>query len=175
MQRPEYSEYDAYYRLYVDKVPDGDIFETLDTSGQHTRHLLNGAPEHWGSFRYEPGKWTLGEVIGHLVDTERVFGYRALCFARGETAELPSMDQNIYAAGSNAADRDLVSLLAEHDVVRQSTLALLRSFAPSVHLKTGTASGCPFSVRTFAWIIAGHEIHHRKVIEDRYVARLQSP
>jgi hypothetical protein len=173
MQRPDPSEYDSYYSLYVNQVADGDILEALANGVQETDALLRDVSPDWARYRYAEGKWTTSEVIGHIVDTERVFAYRALCVARGDTGDLPSMDQDQYAAGSNASDRTLVSLLDELQAVRGASVTLFANLDPSTHTRAGRASGCPFTVRTFAWIIAGHEIHHRKAIAERYLAALR--
>lgn len=172
MQRPDPNEYDSYYGLYIRQVPGGEILEVLKTSLQETVSLLRDLPAPWARFRYAPGKWTLSEVVGHVIDTERVFSYRALAIARGDSANLPSMDQDVYAAHSNAGDRPLGSLLEELAAVRRASLALFAGLDPAVHTRAGRASGSPFTVRTFPWIVAGHEIHHRKVITERYLAPL---
>ena len=174
MQRPETSEYDPYYSLYVNQVEDGDILETLVQSVAETVTLLRDVPPEWVRYRYEPDKWTLGEVLGHIIDTERVFAYRALAIARGETAELPGMDQDEYAAASNAGEREMESLLDELKAVRGASLALFANLDPAVDTRAGRASGCPFTVRTFPWVVAGHEIHHRKVIVERYLEPLRA-
>jgi len=172
MKRPDASEYNAYYGLYVGQVPAGDVFTSLREGVRETVALLAELPPEWGGFRYAEGKWTLAEVLGHVIDTERVFAYRGLCIARGETADLPSMDQDLYAANSNAGERSLQSLLAELAAVRGASVTLFAGIDPAVATRGGRASGFPFTVRAFPWIIAGHEIHHRKVIEERYVEPL---
>lgn len=174
MQRPDPSEYAPYYSTYIDKVPDGDIFETLESSVGETVALLCEVPAAWARYRYAPEKWTLGEVIGHVIDAERVFSFRAFAIARGETADLPAMDQDQYATHSNAGDRPLAALLDELEAARRDSLLLLAGLDPSVHTRQGRASGFPFSVRTFAWILAGHEIHHRKIIIERYLEPLRA-
>jgi uncharacterized damage-inducible protein DinB len=172
MKRPDASEYHAYYGLYVGQVPSGDVLATLKEGVRTTVALLSELPPEWAKHRYAEGKWTLAEVLGHVIDTERVFAYRGLCIARGETADLPSMDQDLYAAGSNAGDRPLRSLLDELEAVRRASVALFAGLDPAVATRQGRASGFTFTVRTFPWIIAGHEIHHRKVIEERYLEPL---
>lgn len=174
MQRPDPSEYEPYYRLYVDQAPDGDVLETLECCVRDTVALLSDVSADWVRYRYAPDKWTLGEVLGHVIDAERVFSYRAMCIARGETVDLPSMDQDVYAAHSNAGERPLASLLDELRAVRRASIALFASLDPAVATRAGRASGFPFTVRTFPWILAGHEIHHRKVVESRYLAPLRA-
>ncbi len=172
MQRPDPTEYHEYYGTYVHKVPDGEILEILDQGVSQTLGLLRDLPTEWETFSYEPGKWTLRDVLGHMADAERVFSYRALSFARLDPGELPSMDQDQWVADSNAGSRPLPSLLAEFECVRRSSIALFEGFDEDVWSRRGTASGCEFSVRSFPYIVAGHEIHHRRVIEERYLARL---
>ncbi|MEE8524383.1 MAG: DinB family protein [Thermoanaerobaculia bacterium] len=174
MKRPDASEYNSYYGLYVGQVPDGDIFDALREGVRETVALLAEVPSDWAGFRYAEGKWTLAEVLGHLIDTERVFAYRGMCIARGETADLPSMDQDVYAANSNAGERGLSSLLDELEAVRGASVALFAGMDPAVATHQGRASGFPFTVRTFPWILAGHEIHHRKVIEELYLKPLRA-
>ncbi len=169
MKRPENSEYEAYYRLYVGQVPDGDILDTLASSSRQTAELLIDLEAERKDHRYAPGKWTLGEVLGHMIDTEWVFAFRALAIARGETADLPAMDQDAWAAASDLGGRTLVGLADDLVGVRLATLSLFASFDPAVYRSSGRASGFPFTVRTFPWIIAGHEIHHRQVIKERYL------
>lgn len=174
MNRPDASEYNSYYGLYVGQVPDGDIFDALRQGVRDTVTLLADLPPDWARFRYAEGKWTLAEVLGHVIDTERVFAYRGMCIARGETADLPSMDQDLYAANSNAGERDLSSLLDELEAVRGASVALFAGLDPAVATRRGRASGFPFTVRTFPWIVAGHEIHHRKVIAESYLGPLRA-
>ncbi len=167
--RPEPSEHNAYYRLYIDQVPEGNILDLLRDTLEQTLQTLRAVPESRGDYRYEPGKWTVKDVVGHMVDTERVFTYRALSMARTDPAALPEMDQDLYAEANNTDDRTLKSLLDELEAVRQGSLALFASFDAAAAARTGTASGFPFTVRTFPYIIVGHEIHHRRVLEERYL------
>ena len=174
MERPGTSDYHAFYETYVGKVPDGDIFEILKAGVRETSELLQGVPEDWGGHRYAEGKWSVREVLGHMIDTEWVFCYRALAMARGEAADLPSMDENEYASASNADQRSLVDLLHEFRSVRQASLALFSGIAPQDTTRQGHANGLPFIVRAFPWIVAGHEIHHRGVLRERYLEPLQT-
>ena len=169
MNRPDRSEYNEYYHTYISKVPDGDVCETLERGLQTTKELLGDVGRSLEAYRYAPDKWTLNEVVGHVVDAERIFGYRAMCFAREDPAELPGMDQDAYVRASGANDRGLTSLLDELELLRRSHLALFRSFDETVALRRGIASGFEFTVRALVYIVAGHEIHHRRVIEERYL------
>ena len=142
-------------------------------SGQitDTVGLLSSVPSDLEEYRYEPGKWSVREVVGHLIDTERIFAFRALAFARGDTVSLPGMDQDEYASMSNAASRPLAELAAEFAAVRTATVALFNSFSADAWSRVGLASGWSFTVRSVAFIIAGHEIHHRTGLEENYVSQ----
>lgn len=167
--RPEATEHDPYYSTYIDRVPDGEILELLTSGLEETLALLAGCPEDRETFRYAPGKWSVREVVGHIVDTERLFAFRALQFARADPGPLPGVDQLVWAAGSNAGVRPLASLADEFARVRAATLSLFASFDEAAWARTGVASDCPVSVRALAWILAGHEIHHRRVLAERYL------
>lgn len=174
MRRPEAGEYAPCYAGYVEKVPEGDVLGTLERGVEETRDLLVGLPPSGETHRYADGKWSVREVVGHVADTERLFTFRALHIARGDPAELPSMDQQVWAEGSNAHARPLTDLLDELAAVRRAGLHLFRSLPPEVHDRTGVASGSRFTVRTFPWIVAGHEIHHRRILAERYLPGIGS-
>ena len=174
MKRPHPSEHAEYYGLYVNQVPDGDVLEILDEEVGRTVELLGGLPPEWETYRYEPGKWSVREVMGHVVDGERLFGYRALSIARADPADLPSMDQDQWAGSSNAGDRPLAALLDDLERARRSSIAMFESFDEEMWARRGMASGFEFSVRTFPYILAGHEIHHRRVLEERYLKPLRA-
>lgn len=167
--RPDPSEYFEYYDRYIRRVPDRDVLSVLANSLEETLALLDGIPVELEEYSYAPGKWTLREVIGHLIDTERVFGYRALHFARRDPAPLPSMEQDDYALASNAGRRPLRHLAEELEAVRRSSILLFRSFGEEMLTFRGMASGVEFSVRSIPYIVVGHEIHHRSVIAERYL------
>ena len=167
-ERPERDEYDMYYHKYISLVPDGDITVTLARSFPQTRELLETVPLGRECWAYEPGKWSFREVVGHLTDMERVFAGRALWIARDPDTALPSFEQNIWAPNSNARHRPLRELLYEWASVRAASLTLVQSFDPETMLRVGTASGLRFSVRSLVWMIAGHELHHRKLLRERY-------
>ena len=169
MGRPETTEYASYYQGYVGGVPDGDILSLLQTESDRTAELLLALPADKGDYRYEDGKWSIKEVVGHVIDAERMFGYRAHCFARQDPARLPSFDQDDYAKNSNASERTLAELVDELRAVRASNVALFRGLTDTMWLKRGVGSGCEFTVRALAYIIVGHELHHRRVIEERYL------
>ena len=169
MHRPQPSEYDEYYGLYIGQVPEGNILELLERGLADNRALLGDLPTEWQTHRYQPGKWSVREVVGHVLDAERVFGYRAVSIARADPAPLPSMDQDVWAASSNAARRPLASLLEELEHLRRSHVAMFADFDQEMWGRRGVASGFEFTVRSFPYILAGHEIHHRRVLEERYL------
>lgn len=169
MQRPEPSEHREYYGLYIGKVPEGNIISILDEQLAQTLDILGNVSPERADYAYEPGKWTIKEVIGHLIDTERVFAYRALHFARNDPAPLPSLEQDDWASASNASARSLEDLLEDFAAVRKSNIALFKSFSDEMWMRRGTASGFEFTVRAFPYIIAGHEIHHRLLLQERYL------
>lgn len=168
--RPEASEYAPFYAAYVAAVPDGDLLDQLERQHEETAGVLAGVSEAQGDYAYAPGKWTLKEVLGHLADAERVFAYRALRFARGDPSPLASFDENVWAPNSGARERSVADLLDELRVVRAATLALFRHLPPEAPERRGTASGNPVSVRALAWIIAGHERHHLRILRERYLS-----
>jgi hypothetical protein len=166
--RPEADEYAPFYAGYVARVTEDDILGVLAAQKDEIGRLTRTLPEAKQSYRYAEGKWTIGEVLSHLIDGERVFGYRAFCFSRGEQAPLPSFDENQYVSGSRAGDVPLAALGAEFAAVRESNLAFLRRLGDDAWARTGTASGKPVSVRALAWIMAGHPRHHLAVLRERY-------
>ena len=168
MHRPDRTEYAEYYHRYASLVPDGDIVATLRAQFPVTRTLLEAVPAEREEWAYDEGKWSFREVVGHLADAERVFADRALWIARDPSHTLPGMDQEIWASNSNARTRPLRELLDEWAAVREATVALIRSFDAKALAHTGTASGNSFTVRSFPWIIAGHELHHRGILRERY-------
>jgi uncharacterized damage-inducible protein DinB len=161
LTRPHASEYAEYYATYIRQVPDGDILATLAAQIEDTASRLSHLPAGRETFRYAPGKWSVRDVVGHMVDVERLFAFRALWFARNAEGALPSMDQESWAASSNAGDRPLADLVAEFRTARAATLTLFASFDAEICLRRGVASGNPFTVRSLAWMIAGHENHHK--------------
>lgn len=166
--RPDPSEYLPYYHTYISLVPDGDLLETLRTSVGETRALLDGAGEERAGHRYEEGKWSVREVVGHIADTERVMAYRALRAARGDRTPLPGFEQDPWIKVADFERRTLASLSDELAHVRATTLDLLRPLDDAALARTVEANGHPVSVRALAWIIAGHEIHHRRIFRERY-------
>lgn len=166
---PDLSEHADYYGRYIAKVPEGDIVVTLRDQLEDTLALLTDLPAERETYRYAEDKWSLREVVGHLVDTERVFAFRALSMARSDDVDLPPMEQDEWAARSNAHLRPLDDLTKEWIAVRRSTVHLFAGFDESVAMRAGRASGYDFTVRSFPWIIAGHELWHRERIREDYL------
>jgi uncharacterized damage-inducible protein DinB len=168
--RPDASEFLPYYGKYIDAMPDGDLLQLLRTNLDATLTLVRGLPESQGGHRYAPGKWSIREVLGHVIDAERIFAYRALRIARGDATPLASFDENAYAAASDADARTLADLADELEHVRLGNIALFRSLGDEALARRGTASDATVSVRALAWILAGHELHHVKLLRERYLA-----
>ena len=167
--RPAKSEFLPYYERYIALVPDGDVVSTLSTQLSETLTLLRGLPSSVATYRYAPGKWSVNEVIGHLIDSERIFAGRALRFARNDATPLPGFEQDDYVRNSTFDSYALSDLASEFEVVRQSTVFLFRHMNEEAWTRRGVASDAEVSVRALAYIIAGHELHHRDVLLKRYL------
>lgn len=168
VRRPGSTEHHPYYEKYVSLVPDGDYLANLEAQGREHAKFLRGIGEEKSTFRYAPEKWSIREVVGHMIDAERVFVYRALTFAREDTTPLPAFDENAWAKASNAHDRPLRELVAEFEAVRSATLAMFRGFTEEQFARSGVANNNTASVRAIAFIVAGHERHHIRVLRERY-------
>ncbi len=168
-RRPDASSMPQFYSRYVEAVPDGDILETLQRQGAETQAFLGALDAAQASHRYAPGKWTVKQIVGHLADGERVFAYRALSFARRDATELPGFEEDDWAAANSCEQRSLQAVLAELFAVRQATLALFRGLEDDAWDRLGTANGRRISVRALAWMMAGHELHHLRVLRERYL------
>ena len=168
MKRPEPTEYADFYANYVSRVPGSDVLGVLESQRLQMLQMFAGRSERDGSFRYAPGKWTVKEVLGHVTDTERIFTYRALRIARGDQTPLPSFEQDDYVKNGGFGERTLASLAEEFALVRAASIALFRSFSQEAWSRRGIASQKEVSVRGLAFITAGHQIHHRLILEERY-------
>lgn len=167
LPRPQAGEHAEYYSRYVELVPEGDIVDILAMQLGETLALLQSVPTERETFRYAPDKWSIREVVGHLIDTERVMAYRALHMARAAHADIAGMDQDEWVARSNAGKRRLDDLSAEWGAVRRANIHFFATLGPEAGSRVGAASGLEFTVRCFPWIIAGHELwHRRKLVED---------
>lgn len=169
MTKPESTEYAPYFGRYVSLVNSDDIVATLDRQNRETTEFLNTLGEGKGDYRYEPGKWTIKELVGHIIDAERVFAYRALRIGRGDKTPLPGFDQDIFAANVEYGSVTLADLTAELAAVRQSNLMFFRRFNQDAWLQQGTASDHDMSARAAAYIIAGHELYHLDILKTRYL------
>lgn len=167
---PAASEFNPYYGKYIALVPPGDIFSQLERQAHETAKLLAGISAAKAEHRYAPGKWSIKEVVGHLADAERIFTYRALRFARGDANPLHSFDENAYVPAGEFGERPLPEIAEELRAVRNATLALFRGLPEQSMSRTGVASDALVSVRALAWITAGHELHHVKLLRERYLA-----
>jgi uncharacterized damage-inducible protein DinB len=170
INRPEETEYQAYYGKYVSLVPEGNILEVLGEQLNETLALLQSIPEPRGGFRYADGKWSIKELVGHMLDSERIFAYRALRFARNDRTPLPGYEQDDYIRHGSFDACPLADLAAEFASVRRSTLFLFQHLDAEAWLRTGLANESEVSVRALAYMIAGHELHHRGILRDRYLA-----
>jgi len=167
--RPEATEYAPYYGGYVGHVPTGDVVETLSTQGEGTLAFLRTISEEASLARYAPGKWSIREVVGHIIDAERIFTYRALRFARNDETALASFDENAYITNASFDDRTLASLSDEFEAVRRATVLLFASLNATEWMRRGIASNNAMSVRALAWVTAGHELHHVGIVKTRYL------
>ncbi|HEU4389831.1 MAG TPA: DinB family protein [Blastocatellia bacterium] len=168
MERPFDNEYASFYKGYVALVPEADILAVLTNQPAELRRLAEPAYSDRETYRYAPEKWSVRQVFSHLIDGERVFGYRVFSIGRGEKQPLPGFEENDYVATSDAAERYLSELVDEFRLVRESNLVGLRRFDDAAWRQVGTASGWPVSVRALAFIMAGHVRHHVGVLQSRY-------
>lgn len=169
MQRPDPSEYDPYFQRYIDLVPETDIVTALEAQAGETQQLIASLDDERAMHRYAPGKWTIKGVLGHVGDAEKMFGYRFLAIARGETNSLPSFDENVYATHADFESwplRDLADSLA---LMRRANLLLMRNLSEDGWNRRGIANGKTATPRSIAFITLGHERHHLRVLNERYL------
>lgn len=167
--RPTTTEYAPYYGRYINLVPEGDIVQILSSQLEGTLGLLGDISESQAGYRYAPDKWSIKEVIGHIVDSERIFAYRVLRFARNDKAPIEGFDQDKFAQNSAFDERSLADIVEEFNHVRRANLLLFRSLTDEVLSRQGIASEVEVSVRALLYIIAGHERHHMEVLKTRYL------
>jgi hypothetical protein len=172
--RPQPGEYAPYYDRYISLiVPQAqgeDILNTLDQQRRETMMLLCGGGEEDGDFRYAPDKWSAKEVLGHVCDTERIFAYRALRISRADATPIAGFEQDDYVRNGPFAQRPLADLIEDFIAVRRATLSLLRNLDEAAWSRRGIANKNEVTVRALAYIIAGHELHHRRILEEKYFA-----
>ena len=168
--RPEPGEYNPYYDKYIGLVPGANILAALETGRRKTLLLLSGRDEADGNFRYAPDKWNAKEVLGHVCDAERVFAYRALRIARHDSTPMEGFEQDDYVRNGPFARLPLPEMIEDYIAVRRATLTLFRNLDEAAWTLRGVANKSEVSARALAYIIAGHEAHHRSILEDKYFA-----
>jgi hypothetical protein len=166
--RPEAHESAPYYSVYIDQAPGDDPAALIESQLDEALSLFAGISEERSAYRYEPGKWSIKQLLNHITDTERAFAFRALWFARNFTSPLPGYDQDIAAAGAEADCVSWADHVDEFRAVRLSTISLFRNLPPDAWLRRGIASEKSFTVRSLAFIIPGHVAHHIRILRERY-------
>jgi uncharacterized damage-inducible protein DinB len=169
IRRPAPEEHAPYYGRYIELVSGEDPIRALREGAEETRKFLESIPESKGDKRYAEGKWSVKELLVHVADAERVFAYRALRFARKDQTPLPGFDENLWAAGLSTSGRTVASIRDELWAVREATLAFFGNLDPEAWDRSGIANDVRMSVRAAAFAIAGHEIHHRNILRERYL------
>ena len=167
--KPAITDYPEYYRNYINLVPEGDIIQIIESQLEDTKSLLSGITKEQADFRYAEGKWSVLEVVGHVMDTERIMNYRILRMARGDQTPLSGYDDERYVEASFFSSRTIADLLAEWTIVRAATVALLKGLPKDAWERTGFANNGEFTVNSIAYIIAGHERHHAGLLKSRYL------
>lgn len=168
--RPSTTEYAPYYERYVSLVPGDDIVALLTLQLPETLALLSQFDERQGDFRYAPGKWSVKELLGHLIDSERVFTYRALRIARGDQTPIEGFEQDDYVKNGPYGELTLATLIEEFTHVRAATVSLFRNLATRDWARRGIANKLEVTVRGLAFITAGHELHHRRILKEKYLS-----
>jgi uncharacterized damage-inducible protein DinB len=169
--KPQAIEYAPYYERYISLVPDGNILETIEEQRRDTILLLSSRNEQDGDFRYAPNKWSAKDVLGHINDSERVFAYRALRIARNDATPMEGFEQDDYVRNAPFASSPFADLIEDFIAVRRATVSLLRNLDETAWLRRGVANKNEVSVRALVWIIAGHELHHRRILENKYFSK----
>lgn len=168
--KPIAGEYPPYAEMYMKYLPDdGLLLQHLTDNYNLVKNLIFSLPEENLYFRYAPGKWTIKEILVHIIDDERIYAYRALCFARNEQTSLPGFEQDDYARYSGANDRELSNIFDEYEAVRQSTIALFNGLPKEALTRIGMANNNRATVRALGYHIAGHELHHLHIIQQYYL------
>jgi hypothetical protein len=167
--KPDTTEYTPYYASYIQLVPSGNLISILQDQIHETCNFLGGLPQEKENFRYAPDKWTLKEVVGHMVDNERIMGYRALRFSRRDSTPLAGYDENLYVQAANFGWQTMQSLLEEFRLIRQTTIYLFDRLSAEAWSYKGSANNSELTVKALGYIIAGHELHHCEIIKTRYL------
>lgn len=171
LRRPDPTEYEPHFAGYISLVPELDVPAVLEGQSDALRAMLAGMTVERERFRYAPGKWSVREVLGHMTDGERVFGYRALAIGRGEKQPLPGFDEDAYIRNAGFDERPAAEIVAEFATVRDANLTMLHAFDDAAWERLGTSNGATISVRALAYIMAGHVRHHLDVLRERYATR----
>lgn len=170
IKKPEKGEFAPYASMYIDLLPDdGLVLKHLKENIAATKNFVRSLPEEKLAYRYAEGKWTIKEILAHIIDDERIYCYRALRFARNDRTELPGFEQDDYALYSGANGRGIADILAEFQAVRNATIAFYNGLEQAALQRAGEADGKIMSVRASAYHIAGHELHHTNIIRERYM------
>jgi hypothetical protein len=167
--RPQAGEYSSYHQQYIDLVPEEDVVAALEAQARETANLLGGLSDEQASHRYAPDKWSIKQIVGHIIDGERIFAYRALSIARGETSPLPGFEQDPYVANAASDERSIADLAEELATVRRANVMMLRALPEEAWRRVGIASDNPISVRAIAFGLLGHERHHVGILRERYL------
>jgi hypothetical protein len=167
--RPDPSEYTAYAERYISLVPDGVIGETLARQFEEYLPLYRGISEEKGAYRYAPGKWSLKQVLGHVIDTERILGFRGLAASRGEKKPIPGFEQDDYVAAVNFDERSVSDLVDEFVMVRAATVLLFKHMSDEMLMRRAIANNAEISARAAGYFIAGHERYHIKQMKEHYL------
>jgi uncharacterized damage-inducible protein DinB len=168
MKRPETNEFAPYYNNYISLIEGDDVMPILNSQSAEIRSIFANVPEEKGSYAYADGKWTVKELLSHLIDGERIFAYRILRISRGDKTSIEGFEQDDYIENSNANNRLFADLLDEFDLQRRSNQLLLNNISDEGSKRMGTASDNPVSVRALTYIMAGHVRHHIKILNERY-------
>ncbi len=170
MQRPDPNEFAPYYNTYISLIDGDGVIPVLDAQSAEIRSVLSNVPEEKGTFAYAQGKWTIKELLSHLIDGERIFAYRILRISRGDKTPIEGFEQDDYIENSNANNRSFAELLDEFDHERQANLLLVKNLTDEASMRIGTASNNPISVRALVYIMAGHVKHHGRILQERYLS-----
>jgi DinB superfamily len=169
MRRPEKNEYAPYYEGYISGLKGDDPLRSLENQFQEIQSLLSSISEEEANYAYSEDKWNVKEVLGHIVDTERIMSYRALCISRKEKQSLPGFEQDDYVKESNFKDRSMTNLLEDYRAVRKCTISLFKNFTEEMYNQEGVANDKNITVLALLYIIAGHELHHLKILKEKYI------
>jgi len=170
IQKPNNDEYPSYAGMYINLLPDdGKVLDHLEKNRESLKQLVKSIPKEKLLYRYAEGKWTIKEVLVHIIDDERIYAYRALRFARNDSTELPGFEQDDYTRYSGANERSVESIMEEYEAVRSSTIALFNGFPDAAFMRSGVANGHIVSVRALIYHLAGHELHHINILKERYL------